>query len=126
MHLKKKLCKNTFYNYFYKTWILIVALCLFPFIIHHLGLAAAGVWLLVNSFVGYVATLSLGIGPSLTKYVAQFQAENNLAFTFYIGFALLPVFLLCRQREASLRALSLGIITTFRAFSTSTSKVNHV
>jgi len=75
--MKKKLLKNTFYNYLYRIWILIVAFCLFPFIVHHLGPAAAGVWLLVNSFVGYVATLSLGIGPSLTKYVAQFQTENN-------------------------------------------------
>jgi O-antigen/teichoic acid export membrane protein len=77
LQLKKELFKNTAYNYFFRIWIWVVTFFLFPFIVHHLGLAAVGVWLLVNSFVGYMGTLSLGIGPSLTKYVAQFRVENS-------------------------------------------------
>jgi len=52
--------------------------------------------------------------------------SQSLATIFYVALILLPILVLVRLREASLRALSLGIITIFRAFSTSTSKVNHV
>jgi len=77
LQLKKELLKNTAYNYFFRIWTWIVTFFLFPFIVHHLGLPTVGVWLLVNSFVGYMGTLNLGIGPSLTKYVAQFRVENS-------------------------------------------------
>lgn len=78
MQLKKKLLKNTAYNYFYRIWMWFVTFLLFPFVVHHLGLAAVGIVLLVNSFVGYMGVLNLGIGPSLTKYVAQYRVENDV------------------------------------------------
>jgi hypothetical protein len=77
LQLKKKLLKNTAYNYFFRIWMWFVTFLLFPFVVHHLGLAAVGIVLLVNSFVGYMGVLNLGIGPSLTKYVAQYRVEND-------------------------------------------------
>jgi len=89
--LKTKLLKNTIANYLIRFWILGVAFSLFPFIVHYLGAAASGVWLLVNSLTGYFGILDLGIGQSLTKYVAQYKAQRDkeklgqsISTTFFI------------------------------------------
>lgn len=98
MSVKTKLLKNTIANYLIQFWNLGVAFFLFPFIVHYLGVAAAGVWLLVSSLTSYFGILDLGIGASLTKYVAQYLAEKNeqrlgqsisTSFFIYLGMGLL-------------------------------------
>jgi O-antigen/teichoic acid export membrane protein len=67
---------------------------LFPFIVNRLGVAAAGVWILVSAITGYFSIIDLGIGPSLIKHVAQYRAEEDLeklsqavttTFVIYLG-----------------------------------------
>ncbi len=82
-----------------------VGFFLSPFILHHLGDDAYGLWVLIFSLTGYYGIFDLGIRSSLVRYVSKFQAigdKEELArlihtsFVTYscIGIALLiPTFL---------------------------------
>jgi O-antigen/teichoic acid export membrane protein len=95
LNIKTKLLKNTIVNYLIQFWTWAVAFFLFPLIVHYLGTSAAGIWLLVNSLTRYFSILDLGIGPSLTKYVAQYRAQEDeerlsqsIGTTFFIYLAM--------------------------------------
>ena len=77
MDTKKKIVRNTIANYIGQFWIMIVSFILFPFIVHHVGLAASGIWLLISSITGYFGLLDLGISSSLIKYVAEYHAKED-------------------------------------------------
>lgn len=46
-----------------------------PFIVHHLGNSAYGVWVLLVSLTGYLGFLDLGIRGAVTRYIAKFHSE---------------------------------------------------
>lgn len=48
------------------------------FIDHHVGQAALGIWDLSWSFVNYMSVAGLGVGASVSRYVAKYRAENNI------------------------------------------------
>lgn len=48
-----------------------------PFIIHALGDAAYGVWLLTMSVTGFMGLLDLGVRGAVTRYVARFAAVED-------------------------------------------------
>jgi O-antigen/teichoic acid export membrane protein len=50
-----------------------------PFLVHHLGLAQYGVWMLVSSILGSVGILSTGFGDATVKYVSAYRAKKNFA-----------------------------------------------
>jgi O-antigen/teichoic acid export membrane protein len=50
---------------------------LFPFIVRKIGLEASGIWILVQSLIGYFGLLDVGVGPSLIKYIAQYEADKD-------------------------------------------------
>src|ERR1700686_3479098 len=54
----------------------VVSLFLSPFIVHHLGNSAYGVWVLLVSLTGYLGFLDLGIRGAVTLYVARFHSEG--------------------------------------------------
>jgi O-antigen/teichoic acid export membrane protein len=92
--VKKKIIKNTLANTFMKLWRYGVNFFLLPFIILHIGVADYGLYLLVGAFVGYFGLLDLGVGASLVKYVAEYNAKGdkeminkmvNSTFVFYLG-----------------------------------------
>lgn len=43
----------------------------------YLGRELYGIYSLVNSTIGYIAILDLGVGQTITRYVAQYRAENK-------------------------------------------------
>ena len=55
----------------------VVAFFLSPFIVHHLGNAAYGTWILIASLTGYLGLLDLGVRGAVTRYVARFYAQAN-------------------------------------------------
>jgi hypothetical protein len=93
-----------------------IAFFLSPFVIHHLGNSAYGVWVLMLSMTGYLGLLDLGIRGTVTCYVAKFHAEGKhqeasrlvsfalMIFTFLGAIALLTFFLV-RQVEHADRTL---------------------
>lgn len=72
----------------------IVSFFLSPFLVHHLGNAAYGVWILANSSIAYMALLDLGMRGAVTHFVAKHHAlgnhaESSSAVSVALGFRLL-------------------------------------
>lgn len=73
----KKIVKNAVSNYVGMAVAIIVTFFLSPFIIHHLGNAAYGLWALFQSLFGYFGLLDLGLSTASVKYIAQYKALND-------------------------------------------------
>jgi O-antigen/teichoic acid export membrane protein len=54
-----------------------VGIFLSPFILHRLGDAAFGVWVLIFSLTGYYGMFDLGIRSSIVRYVSRYSATNE-------------------------------------------------
>jgi O-antigen/teichoic acid export membrane protein len=64
-------------NYAIRFWGFILTFFLFRFIVGHIGEVEYGIYLFITAITGYFGLLDLGIGASLVKFVAQFQAEKD-------------------------------------------------
>ena len=56
---------------------LIVAFFMSPILVHSLGLDRYGVWSLVESILAYLVLLDFGVGSSVVRYVARFEANHD-------------------------------------------------
>src|SRR5271163_764017 len=54
-----------------------VGIFLSPFILHRLGDAAFGVWVLIFSVTGYYGLFDLGIRSSVIRYVSKYHATGD-------------------------------------------------
>src|SRR3984957_4701750 len=82
MSLKIRALKNVASNWAGLGVNIAVGFFLSPFILHHLGDEAFGLWVLVFSLTGYYGIFDFGIRSSLVRYVSKFQAtgdKNQLA-----------------------------------------------
>lgn len=77
MNTKRNIFRSSIANYINRFWLTIVSFFLFPFIIHHVGVTASGIWILISSITGYFGLLDLGISSSLAKYIAEYNAKEN-------------------------------------------------
>jgi O-antigen/teichoic acid export membrane protein len=69
----------------------VVSFFLSPFVVHHLGNVAYGVWVLANSSIAYMALLDLGLRGAVTHFVAKHRArgediESSRAISVALGF----------------------------------------
>ena len=71
----------------------IIAFFLSPFVVHHLGNSAYGIWVLVGSLTGYLGLLNLGVRSAVTRYVAQFHAESNDGEASSVASSALAIFI---------------------------------
>jgi O-antigen/teichoic acid export membrane protein len=55
----------------------VVGFLLTPFIVHHLGIAVYGTWSLINSLVGYLGLVDLGVRGSVGRYVNHYMARRD-------------------------------------------------
>src|ERR1700756_4849027 len=55
----------------------LVGIFLSPFIVHHLGDEAFGLWILIFSVTGYYGLFDLGIRSSIVRYVAKYSATGE-------------------------------------------------
>ena len=76
---KLQIIKNVSSSWFGLGVNILVGFFLWPFILHHLGDAAAGIWVLIFSITGYYGIFDLGIRSSVIRYVAQAKATNDRA-----------------------------------------------
>lgn len=82
MSLRIRALKNAASNWAGLAVNIAVGFFLSPFILHHLGDEAFGLWVLIFSLTGYYGIFDFGIRSSLIRYVSKFQAtgeENQLA-----------------------------------------------
>jgi O-antigen/teichoic acid export membrane protein len=74
---KTQLLKNIGSSWFSLAINLVVGVFLSPFIIHRLGDAAYGIWVLIFSFTGYYGLFDLGIRSSIVRYVSKLTATDE-------------------------------------------------
>lgn len=122
--IRRGLLTNTFSNQFGNFVLLGVGVILTPFILHRLGPAAYGLWILLSSVGLYGAVLDFGLASAVTKYVAQHREQDDMAsaqsliatalwlysglglVAFVLFAALIPVFPLLFHLSASQRVTS--------------------
>lgn len=74
----RRLMRNTISNYAGAFFDLAVGFLMTPFLLHHLGVATFGIWMLVSSLAGYGKLFDFGIYGAVTKYVAEYRATGEI------------------------------------------------
>lgn len=77
MSLLKRSLKNVTSSWAGLALNIAVGFFLSPFILHHLGDEAFGLWILIFSLTGYYGIFDFGIRSSLIRYVSKFQATGD-------------------------------------------------
>ncbi len=94
----RKVVRNTLFNYLSYFVIAALRIVSMPIIISGLGNERYGIYAAVMGVLGYVGLLDLGIGISLTKFVAEYHARKeyqrlndifSTALILYIGLGVL-------------------------------------
>lgn len=75
--LSVKILRNAIANYGGSFVNMAIGILLTPFIVHHLGDTAYGIWGLTGSIVAYFQLLDFGLSAAVVKYVAQYEAQNR-------------------------------------------------
>lgn len=74
---QRKIVKNVGSSWFALGTNIVVGVFLSPFILHRLGDAAFGIWVLIFSISGYYGIFDLGIRSSVVRFVAKFSATGD-------------------------------------------------
>lgn len=71
--------KNSAFNLI--GWIIpiLVTLITIPFYISKISTEGYGIWILIGTITGYLSLVQLGIGPAVTKYIAEYNARKDLS-----------------------------------------------
>src|ERR1700692_402885 len=97
-HEKTAILKNVGSSWSALAINVIVGIFLSPFIVHRLGDAAFGIWVLIFAVTGYYGLFDLGIRSSIIRYVSKYAATGdkeklaqfvNTALFSYTGVGLL-------------------------------------
>lgn len=72
-----QIVKNVGSSWFGLAVNILVGIFLSPLILHKLGDAAFGIWVLIFSVTGYYGLFDLGIRSSIVRYVAKFSAVHD-------------------------------------------------
>jgi O-antigen/teichoic acid export membrane protein len=76
---KTQILRNVGSSWFALGVNVMVGIFLSPYIIHHLGDDAFGLWVIIFSVTGYYGLFDLGIRSSIVRYVAKYSATEALA-----------------------------------------------
>jgi O-antigen/teichoic acid export membrane protein len=71
------LFKNVGSSWFALGVNILVGIFLSPYILHHLGDSAFGLWVLIFSITGYYGLFDLGIRSSIIRFVAKYSANGD-------------------------------------------------
>jgi len=74
---KREILKNVGSSWFSLGVNVVTGIFLSPFILHHLGDEAFGLWVLIYSVTGYYGLFDLGIRSSIVRYVAKYSATGQ-------------------------------------------------
>lgn len=74
---KRQILKNVGSSWSSLATNVLVGIFLSPFILHHLGDSAFGIWVLIFSVTGYYGLFDLGIRSSIIRYVSKYAATDD-------------------------------------------------
>jgi O-antigen/teichoic acid export membrane protein len=75
--IRSHVFRSTASNLIGQAVILVTGFLLAPFVLHRVGAADYGLWILVNSLTGYASVLEFGISAAVIKYVAEFRVRGE-------------------------------------------------
>jgi O-antigen/teichoic acid export membrane protein len=75
---KLQIIKNVSSSWFALGLNIVVGVFLSPFILHRLGDAAFGIWVLIFSVTGYYGIFDFGIRSSIIRYVSKYTATHDI------------------------------------------------
>src|SRR5713101_2665114 len=75
---KAQIIKNVGSSWFSLGVNVLVGIFLSPFILHRLGDAAFGIWVLIFSLTGYYGIFDFGIRSSIIRYVSKYTAKRDI------------------------------------------------
>src|SRR5271168_4088948 len=75
---KRQILKNVGSSWSALATNVVVGIFLSPFIVHRLGDAAYGIWVLIFSVTGYYGLFDLGIRSSIIRYVSKYVATDDV------------------------------------------------
>src|ERR1700756_5666194 len=73
----KHIARNVLSNWLALAVTTVTAFFLSPFVVHHLGNLAYGVWVIIMSLVAYMNLLDLGLRGAITRFVSKGCAQGN-------------------------------------------------
>jgi O-antigen/teichoic acid export membrane protein len=74
---KRRIIQNVSSSWFSLGITVVVGILLSPYILHRLGDAAFGIWVLIFSITDYYGLFDLGIRSSVVRYVSKFAATDD-------------------------------------------------
>jgi len=79
----RKISKRQIFNNVASSWFslgvnVLIGVFLSPFILHRLGDAAFGIWILIFSITGYYGLFDLGIRSSVVRFVSKYSATKDV------------------------------------------------
>ena len=112
---KKQILKNVGSSWSALATNVLVGIFLSPLILHRLGDAAFGIWVLIFSVTGYYGLFDLGIRSSIVRYVSKYAAtgENDKLASF-VNTSLLAYTIIGIVSMALTTVLSAQVETLFR------------
>jgi O-antigen/teichoic acid export membrane protein len=75
---KAQIIKNVGSSWFSLGLNILVGIFLSPYILHRLGDAAFGIWVLIFSLTGYYGIFDFGIRSSIVRYVSKYTATRDI------------------------------------------------
>ncbi len=75
---KGQIIKNVGSSWFSLGLNILIGIFLSPFILHRLGDAAFGIWVLIFSLTGYYGIFDFGIRSSIVRYVSKYTATHDI------------------------------------------------
>lgn len=79
---------------------MVVGFFLTPYILHHLGNTAFGLWVLLTTFTGYYGLFDLGIRSAVVRYVARHMVDGDadeltrVTSTSFVAYSLIALVLI--------------------------------
>ena len=101
--LKQKLAKNLVANNLGEAASFFLGLITIPIILKFLQSSHYGIFILLASVINYLSLMDLGVGAAVVRFIAHYQAKNNLktlgkvlssSWTFFLGVSLISACLL--------------------------------
>lgn len=73
----RRIAQNVLSNWFALAVTTLTGFFVSPFVVHHLGNLAYGVWVIIMSLVSYMNLLDLGLRGAITRFVSKGSAQEN-------------------------------------------------
>jgi O-antigen/teichoic acid export membrane protein len=73
----RRIAQNVLSNWFALAVTTLTGFFLSPYVVHHLGNLAYGVWVIIMSLTAYMNLLDLGLRGAITRFVSKGSAQEN-------------------------------------------------